>query len=185
MSRTSAAALLMVLMLPSATSAERDYGILGQEAAGWGVESWANLPKDQTALDIGDFSGKVLYLYCFQSWCPGCHKHGFPTLQKLVKKYHGDPAVGFVAVQTVFEGFTHNTVEKGRKTVKEYGLTIPVGHSGSAEKYSTLMARYRTGETPWTIIIDSRGDVRFNGFFVTVEGASAIIDSLKQERAKD
>ena len=36
---------------------------------------------------MADFRGKVVYLYFFQSWCPGCHRHGFPTLQAMSKHF--------------------------------------------------------------------------------------------------
>ena len=48
----------------------------------WNIAQWLNLPKGQKNLDVGDCKGRVLYLYCFQSWCPGCHEYGFPTLRK-------------------------------------------------------------------------------------------------------
>ncbi len=78
-------------------------GILGRPAPSWGVQRWINLPDDATSLDVGDFEGKVLYLYCFQSWCPGCHSQGFPTLQTMIERYRDADDVAFVAVQTVFE----------------------------------------------------------------------------------
>ena len=41
------------------------------------------------------------------------------------------------------------------------------------------MRNYRTGGTPWTIIIDKRGMVRFNNFHIQAEDAVKIIDALK------
>ena len=80
--------------------------------------------EGKTGLDVGDFRGKILYLYGFQFWCPGCHSRGFPTLQKLIRHYKDDTDVEFVAVQTVFEGFGTNTFERARKVAKDYGLKI-------------------------------------------------------------
>lgn len=54
------------------------YGILGQRAPEWDVRQWFNLPDGKDTVDLGDYKGKVVYLYCFQSWCPGCHSSGFP-----------------------------------------------------------------------------------------------------------
>lgn len=61
------------------------YGIEGERAPAWGVASWFNLPDDKTRLDIQDFEDQVVYLYCFQSWCPGCHSRGFPALLHTMK----------------------------------------------------------------------------------------------------
>lgn len=63
-----------------------------------------------------------------------------------------------------------------------YGLTIPVGQSGTAKQPSALMRNYRTGGTPWVIIIDRRGVVRFNDFHIAPQQAVQVIDALKAER---
>ena len=111
-------------------------GILDQKAPSFGVTQWRNLPKGKTTLDIDDFKGKVLYLYGFQSWCPGCISHGFPTLQKLTKRFAGEDEVAFVAVQTVFEGFNTNTPGAAWRMAKRFNLSIPIGHDGSNGKRS-------------------------------------------------
>jgi len=155
-------------------------GILGQPAPAWTIPVWNNLPAKTTSLNVTDFQGKVLYLYCFQSWCPGCHRYGFPTLQKLVKHYQKNPDVAFIAVQTVFEGYSTNTAARARKTMKQYKLTIPVGHVGRAGSPNPLMRDYRTGGTPWAIIIDPQGVVRYNDFHITPQAAIALIDDLSK-----
>lgn len=156
-------------------------GILNQPAPGWAVKKWLNLPDGALSLDVADLKGKVLYLYCFQSWCPGCHSHGFPTLQKMIKRYQGNDDVTFVAVQTVFEGFASNTFEHAKAVAKRYHLDIPIGQSGENGKRSPLMSAYRTGGTPWTVIIDRGGVVRFNDFHARESSASELIDRLLED----
>lgn len=87
--------------------------------------------------------------------------------------------MAIVAVQTAFEGFGSNDLDGAKKIVKRYELTIPVGHSGSADERSVFMQRYRTGGTPWTIIIDREGIVRFNDFHIDADSANRLIDRLK------
>lgn len=156
-------------------------GILNQPAPSWGVKKWLNLADGARSLDVGDIKGKVLYLYCFQSWCPGCHSHGFPTLQKMIKRYQGNDDVVFVAVQTVFEGFGSNTFEHAKRIAKRYHLDIPIGQSGENGTRSALMNAYRTGGTPWTVIIDRDGVVRYNGFHAKEPRASELIDRLFED----
>jgi len=144
-------------------------GILNHEAPGWGVSEWINLPADKTDLNIGDYKGKTLYLYGFQSWCPGCHARGFPTLQKIIERFGDDPKVGIVAIQTVFEGFGTNTFDRAKEVAQRYGLKIPVGQSGNAGAPSALMRSYRTGGTPWTVIVGPDGIVRFNDFHIEAD----------------
>lgn len=158
-------------------------GIMGQQAPQWGVTEWSQLPKGTNTIDVGDFKGKVVYLYCFQAWCPGCHAKGFPTLKTLVNKYGKDEKVAFVAVQTAFEGYKSNTPKRGFACAKRYDLDIPFGHSGSPKKRSTVMERYRTGGTPWTVIIDAQGKVRFNAFHISPEQGVQLLDALKAEIA--
>ena len=83
-------------------------GIQGQKAPSFGVDTWLQT-NGKNSLDIEDYKGKVLYVYGFQAWCPGCHSHGFPTLQKLSHHYKDDDKIAFVAIQTVFEGFMVNS----------------------------------------------------------------------------
>ena len=176
--------LLSVVLAPTAASAQqRSAGILNDPAPSWSLEEWINLPSGKSTLDIDDFRGKVLYLYCFQSWCPGCHRHGFPTLQKVIARFKDDRDVAFVAIQTVFEGFSSNTFDHAKKVAKRYALDIPVGQSGEQGRRSKLMGRYRTGGTPWTVIIDRDGVVRFNDFHIDVEQAAQLIDNLRRTPA--
>ncbi len=173
-------ALVLTLLVTACVSAQ-PRGIIGRPAPVWGVTKWMNLPAGAHALDIGDFKGRVLYLYGFQSWCPGCHSHGFPTLQGLIDHYRGVDDVAFVAVQTVFEGYASNTFDHARDVAAQYALDIPVGQSGEEGERSPLMNRYRTGGTPWTIIIDRHGIVRFNDFRITQDRAVSLIDRLVAE----
>jgi len=132
-------------------------------------------------LDLKDFKGKVVYLYCFQSWCPGCHKYGFPTLKKAINNFKGEKDVSFVAVQTVFEGASVNTPARAWSTAKKYDLKIPVGHSGDEKTSPPLMRNYRTGGTPWTIIIGRNGKVRYNDFHIEPAAAIKLIEGLLKE----
>ncbi len=156
----------------------RRYGIASEPAPEWGVTQWFNLPNGRTALDLEDVEAGVIYLYCFQSWCPGCHSHGFPTLLD-VKDSFPDGDVAFVAIQTVFEGFEVNTLEGAKKVADRYELDIPFGHdTGPDGRLSLVMQRYRTGGTPWTVLIDRRRHVRFNGFQADSDDLEGMITQL-------
>ena len=50
--------------------------------------------------------------------------------------------------------------------------------------HSTLMMRYRSGGTPWTIIIDQDGIVQFNDFGIESEQAIKLIDRLLTQRSE-
>ncbi len=167
----------------SGAAVAQERGVKGQSAKSWEADKWIQLPEGKKSLNPADFKGKVVYLYCFQSWCPGCHKYGFPTLKALEAKYRGNDDVAFVAVQTVFEGFSSNPPERAKEMAEKYDLNIPFGHSGLDSKPSVLMRNYRTGGTPWTIVIDREGIVRYNDFHIAEKDGSKLIDQLLKAKS--
>ena len=173
--------LLLAVMVCSSGAFAQTRGIHGRPAQPWSVPTWTNLPEGKKALEPKDFAGKVVYLYCFQSWCPGCHSSGFPTLKELMRRYKDTDDVEFIAVQTAFEGHHTNTPEAAVKTGRRYDLDIPIGHAGSRSQKPRMMANYRTGGTPWTIVIDRNGVVRYNDFHITPDRGQELIDKLRKE----
>ena len=160
------------------------YGIAGYKAAELLVDQWIDADGNTIEpVKLNDFDGKFKVLYCFQSWCPGCHSRGFPDLQKMTKALEGNDRVVFLAIQTVFEGFEANTYDKIRETQKQYNLKIPFGHDpGDQNSYgrSKTMYHFRTGGTPWFIFIDQNNNVVFNDFHLDVDKAIAFLKSIDQ-----
>lgn len=156
-------------------------GITGQKAPSFGVDAWLQTNNVKKTLDIEDLKGKVVYLYGFQSWCPGCHKYGFPALQKLSKHYKGNDKIAFVAIQTVFEGFMINSQLAAKLIIKKYDLDMPVGHSGTSDIPSRFMQNYKSGGTPWTVVIDKNSIVRFNDFHADSDKLIEYLDMLIKE----
>ena len=146
-------------------------GIVGKKAPEWKTSAWHQLPKGKSKLNISDYKGKAVYLYFFQSWCPGCHRAGFPTLQKVSETFKDDKDVAFVAIQTTFEGHGTNTADKLKTIASRYKLKLPFGQSAGTSGTPDIMKKYRTGGTPWIVIIDPQGQVVFNDFHVSVDQA--------------
>ena len=174
-------AFLFLIAISCSAATGQSRGIDGQSARPWEVKTWSNLPEGKQALEPGDFAGKVVYVYCFQSWCPGCHSRGFPTLQELIRRYKGVDDVAFVAIQTAFEGHHANTPEAALKTARKYELDIPIGHTGSRDVKPRIMANYRSGGTPWTIVMDRNGVVRYDDFHITPDRGQSLIEKLRKE----
>ena len=79
------------------------------KAKEFNVKHWVSADGTKTdQVKLADFKGKFKVLYCFQSWCPGCHSRGLPALQKMVDALQSNDSVVFLAIQTVFEGFEAN-----------------------------------------------------------------------------
>ncbi len=139
-------------------------GIYQQKAPELRVPYWIDgQGQERSPLKLSGLGEGYKIIYCFQSWCPGCHSRGFPALQKLVKVL-SKFGFGFAVVQTVFEGEAQNTVEQLAEMQSKYNLPIDFGHDPANGRYPSVMEDYRTGGTPWFILIDPKGDVVFNDF---------------------
>jgi thiol-disulfide isomerase/thioredoxin len=168
-------------------SAQPTRGIKGVLAPELEVPHWVNgKGEPQAPFTIAQHRGKWIYLKCFQEWCPACHSIGFPNLQKLVAAFPDDKTVVSAVIQTTFEGFTSNTKEALRKNQLRYNLDLPFGHDpGNIElpanhpnRYPKTMGAYRTGGTPWVVIINPDGVVVFNDFHIDIK---KLITFLKQQ----
>ena len=129
----------------------------------------------RSPLRLSDLGTGYKVIYCFQHWCSGCHASGFPTLKKLVASL-SDRGFGFAVVQTVFEGAHENTRERLRETQSRYSLSIPFGHDDGRNGHPTIMADYKTGGTPWFIVIDPSGAIIHSDFRVDADAVIALAD---------
>ena len=119
------AAPLVPLAVPAVAAKQ---GIAGQTAPELHANFWINADGEPTQFSLTEQRGRWVHVKCWQSWCPGCHAHGFPALQRMVKAFEGDSRVVNVAVQTVFEGHAINSADKVRKAQLRYSLPITFGH---------------------------------------------------------
>ncbi len=145
------------------------------------VKYWIDANGNKTEpIRLSDFKGKFKIIYCFQSWCPGCHSKGLPDLQKMVEGIKDNENIAFIAIQTVFEGHDSNTYEKMIETQKRYELNIPFGHDAGDDgnSHSNIMKNYKTGGTPWFIFIDRNDNVVFSDFHLNVDAAIEFLKTL-------
>ena len=161
---------------------EIKYGIDGFKAHEFEVDHWVDANgKPTESINLSDYEGKFKVIYCFQSWCPGCHSRGLPALQEMIKALKNNDNVTFLAIQTVFEGHHENTFDKIMEIQEKYGLEIPFGHDPgdkSSNNRSKIMQHYRTGGTPWFIFIDQKNNVVFNDFHLNVEKAIEFLNTI-------
>jgi len=102
----------------------------------------------------------------------------------MVDALKDDDRINFFAVQTVFEGHEENTSEKLRELQKKYKLKIPFGHDPgdkSTDNISKIMYNYRSGGTPWFIVIGAGGSVVYNDFQIDVEKAIVVLKKLADD----
>lgn len=165
----------------AARAASSKYGILGARAPAIKASYWIGPQGEPTDFAMSETEGRWVYLKCFQAWCPGCHKHGLPALKTVVDAFSGDDRVLPIAVQTVFEGYSFNTRDKLRETQEEYALPIKFGHDSGDPRFGNghpqTMRDYRTGGTPWVVIIDPQGRVVYNDYHIA---ADRLVDYLRE-----
>jgi thiol-disulfide isomerase/thioredoxin len=141
---------------------------------------WINENGDERSpLTLAELGQGFKILYFFQDWCAGCHAHGFPTFVTLAEELR-DKGVGLAAIQTVFEGSEDNTFDRLRKNQRRYGLRVPFGHavtdSASADAVPAIMEAYRSGGTPWFVVIAPDRRVVYDGFRLY---AKALVQALR------
>ncbi len=163
----------------------RTQGIEGQAAPELRVENWVDGNGNTLALapSIDPRKEEITVIYCFQAWCPGCHKVGLPSLQRMVNQTTDLYKVQFLAIQTVFEGHEANTFERMLEVQKEYELKIPFGHDPGDESsgmISKTMTDYLTGGTPWFIMISEDGKVIFNDFHLNTDSAISFLNGQSE-----
>ena len=159
------------------------YGIEGYVAPEISLDYWIDGDGKPAEFSIKKAQGKWVFLKFFQNWCPGCHSSGFPTLKAMCDEFYGHEKVEIAGIQTVFEGFSTNTQDKVRELQLRYEIPAVMGHDpGDEESHypSITMINYRTGGTPWLVLISPEGNVVFNNFHVNRE---KLIEFLHEQLA--
>ena len=89
-------------------------------------------------------------------------------------------------LQTVWEGQQANKPETHARIAKHFKIKSPIGYDAHVDgaQTSLVMQQYATGGTPWTIIIDKNGIVRFNaGTPADVGQLTTLIDKLRKDKS--
>lgn len=89
----------------------------------------------------------------------------------------------FLHLQTVWEAEDTNTPERGLRETKKHGIRVPVGYDAHVDgaRVSTFMHRFGTGGTPWSVVIDKKGVVRFSE--VTPGSVDRLAERIEELRA--
>ena len=168
------------MAMPASTllqAASNGYGIKGSFAPELEVDYWIDKDGKATSFSLAAHPRKWVFLKCFQSWCPGCHSHGLPAVKKISDALADNPNIVFAGIQTVFEGSFINTVDKVRKIQLQYDLKMPMGHDPGDDRSNTMKA-YRTGGTPWMILISPERQVVYNDFGIDADKAIEYLSTV-------
>lgn len=182
---TAAAALAPVTANAQGGGAEKPkYGIVGRPAPELLVDYWIDGAGEPTSVNLAAERGRWVFMKFFQAWCPGCHASGFPALQEVATAFADEPRVTVLGLQTTFEGFGTNTRKRVREMQLRYELDIPMGHDEGVSDgvhLPTTMLNYRTGGTPWIVLVAPDGTVVYNEFHVS---APRLIEYIREDLTK-
>lgn len=148
------------------------------------VTQWHNWASEQPPR-IRQMKGQVICMLLFQTSCEFSKRYGIPQFKQIYDKYNDDPNVTILAIQTPFHQFEKNTHEKAVAYMDEQEVKFPIGQDGSETRRSHVFDAYRAPGTPWIVIMDKRGIVRFNDTDLPIENASKLIEELKSKGASD
>lgn len=105
--------------------------------------------------------------------------------RKVEQAYKDKKDVVFFHLQTVWEGQSANKPGTHAGIAKRYGIKVPIGYDAHIDgaRLSITMQRFATGGTPWTIVIDKKGIVRFNAGTPPDAGQlTRLIEKLRAEK---
>ncbi len=148
---------------------------VGKPAPALAVDDWAR--GHPTTLD--ELRGKVVLLDIFQVICPGCHK-AHPEIARMQKQYEED-GLEVLGLAVAFELHSAQTPEKIRRYVDRKASPYPVAlDKGLIETFRLYGAR----GTPYTVLIDRQGRIRYLDFFRLATVESTVRELLREDVEK-
>jgi len=128
--------------------------------------------KDQTEIRLEDFSGKVVVLNFWASWCKPCEQEA-AELQEAWEFYEPTGEVIFLGLDYV------DTEPEARVYLKKYGITFPNG----PDLGTKVSQMFRIQGVPETYFIDRTGTLRYVqvGPFSSVSQIQDQVDLLLAE----
>ena len=119
------------------------------------AEDFNLLDIEGKKFSLSDYSGKVIILDFWATWCPPCVKE-IPHFNELAKEY-GDRGLVVLGISLDREGV---------RAVKEFRKKYPIdyrvvmGNNEVARAYSLYLPPEQRGGIPFTFVIDREGMIR-------------------------
>lgn len=147
--------------------------------------TFPDLDGRPVSLDDPRFTGKVVLVDIFGSWCPTCHDAA-PSLVQLYRDYHGR---GLEVIGVAFEAIGDTAVDAPlvRRYRDKFGIPFPILMGGTSDQDAVseaLPALQGAIAFPTTIFIGKDGRVRriHAGFYGPATGAqhAAVVREFRE-----
>ncbi|MGC8745196.1 MAG: redoxin domain-containing protein [Candidatus Saccharicenans sp.] len=103
---------------------------------------------------LADYSGKVVILDFWATWCGPCLS-SFPGMKQLVEEYQKDPSVAFIFVNTWQEEANKDQVVKDFLAKNQYPFNVLI------DGENKVVSQYNVSGIPTKFIIDPKGKIKF------------------------
>ncbi|WP_289659449.1 TlpA disulfide reductase family protein [Flavobacterium panacagri] len=143
---------------------------------------------DGNTVSLSDYSGKVVILDFWATWCGPCKK-SFPAMQMAINKYASDKTVEFLFIHTWEKTKNDPAVEaKDYITANKYSFKVLMDLKNPKTGDNKVVSAYGAQGIPAKFIVDGNGFIRFKltGFTgsneAAVEELSTIVDLVKKNQ---
>ena len=106
--------------------------------------------------------------------------------KELEKRFAKAKDVVLFHLHTVWEAENVNTPKRGHSEIKANGIKAPFAYDGHVDgaRTSVFMHTYGTGGTPWSVVIDQKGKVRFSAVTPAADQLVKLIQDLRRKKGK-
>lgn len=153
-------------------------GILDEMGPELTVNDWWGITDNESVM-LADNRDKIVCLMFFQTDCHYSNKNGLPELKQIQESFADDPDVKVLAIQTPFRSFGVNTFGAAKSLFEAKGIQGPMGHEGTERQKSRTYTNYKVPGTPWFVVMDKKGVVRYNDSSLPIAEAKTMFESLK------
>lgn len=124
-----------------------------------------------------DLKGKILILDFWATWCGPC-KRSFPGMQLAVNKYKNDPQIKFLFVHTFEKGENPLTEAQAYLEGNNYDFDLYMDYKNKETKENAVAKAFGINGIPTKVIIDTRGNIRFQVVGFSGAGEDALVEEL-------
>ena len=114
--------------------------------------SFALSAADGRLMNSSEFSGRVVVLAFWATWCPPC-RHELPELARFYASYRGNPRVVFLAVDVSRGG---DTIQTAQSFLEHQGWNLPLAFDSQGVEQTLSGSQ----GVPKVVLLDQAGHIR-------------------------